>query len=182
MLTSGGRVLAGYTAVNDGNGTGDCHGHGTRVAGTVGGTAYGGAKQVSLARADARVRRSGTSSSVITGLDWVVAQHAAGTPAVLNMSLGVDASMALDLAVQATVGDGIAVDVAAGNAGEDACNFSPTRAPAALTVGASTRTRRAGGVQQLRHMPGPGRPGAGISSTCPSSTTATATLSGTSMA
>jgi len=179
----GDRVLGGYTTVNDGNGTGDCNGHGTHVAGTVGGTAYGVAKQVQLV--PVRVLAcdgSGTSSSVIAGLDWAVAQHAAGTPAVLNMSLGGDASTALDLAVQATVDDGIAVVVAAGNSGEDACKSSPARAPTALTVGATTRTDARASFSNYGSCLDLFAPGAGITSASPTSATATATMSGTSMA
>lgn len=179
----GGRVLAGYTAVNDGKGTGDCHGHGTHVAGTIGGTAYGIAKQVTMV--PVRVLGcdgSGNTSGVIAGLDWAMAQHAAGAPAILNMSLGGGASAALDQAVQAVVDDGITVVVAAGNDGADACSSSPARAPSALTVGATTRSDARASFSNYGSCLDVFAPGSGITSAWPTSTSAVANLSGTSMA
>ena len=134
----GGRVRSGYTAVADGNGTSDCNGHGTHVAGTIGGTTYGVAKSVSLVAV--RVldcSGSGSWSGVIAGLDWVATDHAAGTPAVANMSLGGGASSTVDSAVQAVIADGVTVVVAAGNSNADACATSPARVPSALTIGAT---------------------------------------------
>lgn len=139
-----GRVRPGYSAINDGNGAVDCQGHGTHVAGTIGGSTAGVAKSVNLVAV--RVldcTGSGTTSSVISGLDWVVADHTAGTPAVANLSLGGGASSTLDAAVQRVIDDGVTVAVAAGNSNVDACTQSPARATNALTVGAtgSTDTR-----------------------------------------
>src|SRR6185295_568410 len=94
----GGRAGGGYTAITDGNGTNDCHGHGTHVAGTVGGRTYGMAKNVTLH--PVRVLPcggSGPTSNIIAGLDWVTANHA--SPAVANMSVGGPASQAVDDAV-----------------------------------------------------------------------------------
>lgn len=133
-----GRVRSGFSAVNDGRGATDCNGHGTHVAGTIGGTTAGLAKSVNLVAV--RVldcNGSGTTSSVIAGLDWVVADHAAGAPAVANLSLGGGASSTLDAAIQRVVDDGVTVAVAAGNSNVDACTQSPARAPSALTVGAT---------------------------------------------
>ena len=133
-----GRVGSGYTAIADGNGTSDCNGHGTHVAGTIGGATYGVAKSVGLV--PVRVldcSGSGTTSGVIAGLDWVAAQHAPGVPAVANMSLGGGVSSALDSAVAALVASGVTVVVAAGNSNVDAVNSSPARVSSAITVGAT---------------------------------------------
>lgn len=94
-----GRVLSGYTAISDGNGTTDCNGHGTHVAGTVGGTTYGVAKNVNLV--PIRILGcdgSGASSNVIAGLDWILKNGK--KPAVVNMSLGGATSSSLDSAVE----------------------------------------------------------------------------------
>ncbi len=134
----GGRVRGGFTAIADGNGTSDCNGHGTHVAGTIAGTNYGVAKSASLVAV--RVldcTGSGTWSGVIAGLDWIAADHAFGVPAVANMSLGGGVSATVDSAVQAVIADGVTVAVAAGNSNADACNTSPARTPSALTVAAS---------------------------------------------
>ena len=135
----GGRVLSGYSAISDSYGSSDCNGHGTHVAGTVGGGTYGVAKGVSLV--PVRVLScsgSGSTTGVISGINWVIANHAAGTPAVANMSLGGGISASLDAAVQSGINDGVSFAVAAGNDGADACNASPARAPQAITVGATT--------------------------------------------
>lgn len=134
----GGRVSGGFTAIDDGNGTTDCHYHGTHVAGTVGGTRWGIAKQVQLH--PVRVLSCtgyGTNSGVIAGVDWVAANHV--KPAVVNMSLGGGASKATDMAIARLVAAGVVAVVAAGNDSTDACKYSPARAPAALTVAATAR-------------------------------------------
>ncbi|MGI9187202.1 MAG: S8 family serine peptidase [Gaiellales bacterium] len=179
----GGRVLSGYDAIGDGNGTSDCNGHGTHVAGTVGGSTYGVAKGVSLV--PVRVLScagSGSTTGVVAGIDWVVANHAAGTPAVANMSLGGGASPTLDAAVQRGISDGVVFAVAAGNDGADACNASPARAPQAITVGATDRTDARASFSNTGTCVDLFAPGVGITSSWWSSTTATNTISGTSMA
>ena len=131
-----GRMLPGYTAINDGNGTNDCHGHGTHVAGTVGGQTWGMAKGVGLV--PVRVLGcdgSGSVSGIIAGIDWMIAN--AKLPAVANMSLGGSAFSTLDSAVAKAVASGITIAVAAGNSNADACTASPAREPSALTVGAT---------------------------------------------
>ena len=178
-----GRVRPGFTAVSDGAGTGDCHGHGTHVAGTVGGTRYGVAKAVTLV--PVRVLGcdgTGLNSQVLAGLDWVVKNHQPGTPAVANVSLSGPASPALDAAVQALMDDGVTVSVAAGNSGTDACTASPGRLPSALTVGATTRTDSRAGFSNYGRCLDVFAPGESIVSTAHTSTTASATMSGTSMA
>ncbi|MDZ5621591.1 S8 family peptidase [Nocardioides bizhenqiangii] len=136
----GGRASHGTDTVDgDANAT-DCNGHGTHVAGTVGGSAYGVAKSARLIAV--RVLGcdgSGSTAGVIAGLDWVVAHHQAGVPAVANMSLGGAASLALDDAVRRVIADGVTMAVAAGNENTDACRKSPARTAQALTVAASDR-------------------------------------------
>src|SRR5436190_3860732 len=136
----GGRVAAGFDGVGDNNGTTDCNGHGTHVAGIVGGTDKGVAKSATLV--PVRVldcTGSGSLSTVIAGLDWVLQDHAQSTsPAVVNMSLSGDASSALDAEVNSLLSAGITVAVAAGNDNVPACAKSPARVAGAITVGAST--------------------------------------------
>ena len=134
----GSRLVGGVSAVNDGRGYNDCNGHGTHVAGTLGGKTYGVAKSVKLYAV--RVFGCGgttSTSTIITGVDWVTYNHK--SPAVANMSLEDAKSQALDEAVKAAIDEGVTVVVAAGNASSNACNTSPARVSSALTVGASTR-------------------------------------------
>lgn len=177
----GGRVAPGYSAVDDGNGTSDCNGHGTHVAGTIGAATWGVAKGATLV--PVRVldcAGSGRMSGVIAGLDWVAAH--ATLPAVVNMSLGGGASATLDAAVANTVARGVGVVVAAGNDGQDACNISPAREPSALTVGATTSVDARASYSNFGACVDLFAPGSSIKSAWYTSTTATNTISGTSMA
>ena len=143
----GGRAVSGIDAVEPGTPAEDCDGHGTHVAGTVGGSRFGVAKGVRLSAV--RVLGcdgAGTGSDLITGLDFIVRNHAAGAPAVAVLSLGgVTTSTTVDDAVRSVIADGVTVSVAAGNENVDACTISPARVGAALTVGATepTTDRRA---------------------------------------
>ena len=176
-----GRVKAGYTAVSDGNGTTDCNGHGTHVAGTIAGTKYGIAKSASII--PVRVldcNGSRTTSTVIAGLDWVASQNPRN--AVVNLSLGGGTSTALDDAINRVVNKDIVVVVAAGNNNADACNYSPSRVPAAITVGATTNQDQRANYSNYGKCLDVFAPGSNITSDWYSSNTATATASGTSMA
>ena len=135
----GGRAVPGYDVIGDGRGGSDCAGHGTHVAGTVGGATYGVARQATLV--SVRVldcQGNGTLAGIIAGMDWV-AQHA-HQPAVANASLGGAYSPALNEAADALSDSGVLPVVAAGNENQDACNVSPASAPRVLTVGATTQT------------------------------------------
>jgi subtilisin family serine protease len=179
----GGRASAGYSAINDGRGATDCNGHGTHVAGTVGGSTYGVAKGVSLVAV--RVLGcdgSGTNSGVIAGVDWVTGNHQPGQPAVANMSLGGGASTALDSAVSRSIADGVTYAVAAGNENVDACGSSPARVTAAVTVGATMSSDARSSFSNYGSCLDLFAPGSSITSAWYSSDTATSTISGTSMA
>jgi len=176
----GGRAVWGTNTTGDGNNT-DCHGHGTHVAGTVGGTSYGLAKSVSLTAVKVlNCAGSGTSSGVIAGVDWVT--NNAIRPAVANMSLGGGIDTALDSAVTNSINSGIAYAVAAGNSSANACNSSPARAPAAITVGATTITDARASFSNFGTCLDIFAPGNNITSAWSTSNTATNTISGTSMA
>nr|MBA2303003.1 S8 family peptidase [Acidobacteriota bacterium] len=183
----GGRASTGFDAV-DGGSADDCNGHGTHVAGTVGGTTYGIAKNVSLVAV--RVLDcggSGATSGVIAGIDWVTGNHAAGSPAAANMSLGGGASTALDNAVINSIADGVTYGVAAGNGNflgipQDACGGSPARVGAALTIGSTTNTDARSSFSNYGTCVDLFAPGSSITSAWYTSATATNTISGTSMA
>ena len=177
----GGRVVSGYTAISDGNGTNDCNGHGTHVAGTVGGTTWGVAKGVTLV--PVRVldcTGSGAYSGVIAGIDWVANSNL--RPAVANLSLGGGTSAALDAAIAGAVSKGVTVVVAAGNSNADACNYSPSRAPSAITVGATTSSDARASYSNYGSCLDIFAPGSSITSAWNTSDVATNSISGTSMA
>jgi len=178
-----GRVISGFTAINDGRGTTDCNGHGTHVAGTVGGSTYGVAKNVTLVAV--RVldcNGSGSNSGVIAGVDWVSSNHTAGQPAVANMSLGGGASSALDTAVNNSINDGVTYAIAAGNNNANACNYSPARVANAITVGSTTSSDARSSFSNYGSCLDIFAPGSSITSSWSTSDTATNTISGTSMA
>ncbi|MEU8240282.1 S8 family peptidase [Actinoplanes missouriensis] len=175
----GGRATAGYDAV--GSGAVDCNGHGTHVAGTVGGSTYGVAKAVKLV--GVRVLScsgSGTTAGVIAGVNWVTSN--AVKPAVANMSLGGGASTALDNAVANSIASGITYAVAAGNSNTNASSSSPARVASAITVGATTRTDARASYSNYGSVLDIFAPGSSITSAWYTSTSATNTISGTSMA
>jgi len=175
-----GRIGAGYDVV-DGDAPDDCNGHGTHVAGVIGGTTYGVAKQVMLH--GVRVldcSGSGYTSSVIAGVNWVAAN--AIRPAVANMSLGGGASSATDTATNNLINAGVTVVVAAGNSNANACNYSPARVANAITVGSTTSTDARSSFSNFGTCVNIFAPGSSITSAWYTSNTATNSISGTSMA
>jgi aqualysin 1 len=179
----GGRANGnGFTAIADGNGSNDCNGHGTHVAGTIGGSTYGVAKGVTLhAVRVLDCAGNGTDSTVISGVDWVTANRQ--LPAVANLSLGGGASTALDTAIQNLINSGVTTAVAAGNDyGLNACNSSPARVAAAITVGSTTSTDAKSDFSNIGTCLDLFAPGSSIQSSWYTSDTATNTISGTSMA
>lgn len=159
----------------------DCNGHGTHVAGTIGGATYGVAKQVSLVAVKVlNCAGSGSTSGVIAGVDWVKNHHV--TPAVANMSLGGSASTALDTAVANAIAGGVTFAVAAGNDNRKACTASPARVPTALTVGATDSSDARASYSNYGTCVDLFAPGSSITSDWFTSTNATNTISGTSMA
>ncbi|HYI02390.1 Ig-like domain-containing protein [Hyalangium sp.] len=176
-----GRAFSGFNAFNDGTGTNDCNGHGTHVAGTVGGTTWGVAKNVKL-HAVRVLGCGGTApwSVIIAGVDWVTTHHV--KPAVANMSIGGGAMQSVDDAITASINAGVVYAIAAGNNSWDACLYSPARTPLAITVGATTHTDERSGFSNYGACVDLFAPGSDVLSTWHASDTATGTLSGTSMA
>jgi subtilisin family serine protease len=181
-----GRAVTGYDAVTAGGTANDCNGHGTHVAGTVGGTTHGVAKAVTLVAVRVLAcNGSGTNAGVIAGVDWVANNHV--KPAVANMSLGGGANTTLDNAVKAAVAKGVTFVVAAGNGNflgiaANACNYSPARVPEAITVGATTSTDAKASYSNYGSCLDIFAPGSSITSAWYTNDTATNTISGTSMA
>ncbi|WP_433260388.1 S8 family peptidase [Actinosynnema sp. CS-041913] len=177
----GGRAVWGTNTVDDQQE--DCHGHGTHVAGTVGGRTYGVAKEVRLVSAKVfDCYGNGSSEDVAEALDWVVSQHVSG-PAVANMSLGGDApDRVIEDAVRRTIADGVVAVVAAGNESDDACRHSPSRVREALTVASTGWNDGRSYFSNYGSCVDLFAPGESITSAYNGSDTDSGDLSGTSMA
>ncbi len=176
-----GRVGAGFDFIDNDAAPDDCNGHGTHVAGIVGGATYGVAKGATLH--PLRVldcNGVGYTSGVIAAIDWVTANHI--KPAVANLSLSGNSSTALDLAVRTSVAAGVVYVVAAGNLGIDACNASPAREATAITVGATNSADQRASFSNYGACLDLFAPGVNILSAWHTGDNAEQTVSGTSMA
>ena len=179
----GGRVTGGFSAITAEPTPEDGNGHGTHVAGTVGGSTYGVAKAVNIIPVKVlSAGGSGTNAGVIAGLDWAVLNHESGVPAVGNMSLGGGVSTALDDAVRRCITDGIVMAVAAGNSNVNASNSSPARVAEAITVGSTTSLDARSSFSNFGSIVDIFAPGSSITSAWYTSSTILNTISGTSMA
>lgn len=175
----GGRASAVFDAFNDGRNGQDCNGHGTHVAGTIGGATWGIAKN-SLLRA-VRVLNcngSGATSGIIAGMNFVRTNGI--RPAVANMSLGGGFSSSLNTAATNLANSGVFLAIAAGNSNANACNFSPASANGVMTVAASDRTDRKASFSNFGSCVEIYAPGVAIKSAWLNG--GTNTISGTSMA
>jgi subtilisin family serine protease len=180
-----GRATIGFDALHDANGAGDCNGHGTHVAGTLGGTTSGVAKGVALV--SVRVldcSTKGAVSDVIAGVEWVTGQHAGHpfAPSVAILGVAGGGSLSLDARIQASIASGVTWVVPAGNDAANACNYSPSRIPEAITVGATTVADGIAPFSNQGSCVDLFAPGESITSASSGSDGAIATLSGTSMA
>ncbi len=178
--TFGGRAVWGINTTGDGNNT-DCNGHGTHVAGTIGGLQYGVAKNVRLVAVKVLgCNGSGTFSSIIAGIDWVTAN--AVRPAVANVSLGgPGANAALENAMRNSITRGITYVVAAGNSNANACNFTPARVFEAITVSASDINDNKASFSNFGICADLFAPGVNITSSWNVNDTVSHNMSGTSM-
>ncbi|MPZ21543.1 MAG: S8 family serine peptidase [Luteitalea sp.] len=181
-----GRTGNGYDAVADDNDPSDCNGHGTHVAGTIGGSAHGVAKELTIhAVRVLDCNGSGTTDQVVAGIDWVTANHQ--SPAVANMSLGGGADQALDEAVRNSIAAGVTYAIAAGNGDADgnpidACSQSPGRVAEAITVGAMQENDAVASFSNDGACLDVYAPGVGITSAWIEGDNDVSTISGTSMA
>lgn len=178
----GGRVTGGFSALSSDASTSDCNGHGTHVAGLLGGSYFGVAKGATLV--PVRVldcAGSGSLSAVLAGLDWILQDQAqAPRPAIVNMSLAGESSSALDTAVNSLITAGLTTVVAAGNEGTDACRKSPARVAAAITVGASTESDERASFSNFGDCVDLFAPGTNMASAWYTNSTAATYTSGTS--
>jgi len=162
----------------------DCHGHGTHVAGTVGGSIYGVAKNVEIIAVKVLTcAGSGSNIGVIDGVEWVLNDAGLkGKPATANMSLGGGFSASLNAAVKALNNGGVPTVVAAGNDNGNACTYSPASEPDVITVGSTTSNDSRSGFSNFGSCVDIFAPGSGITAAWIGSNSATNTISGTSMA
>lgn len=179
----GGRVQVGFDALGNNAANADCNGHGTHVAGTIASSVYGVAKKATIV--PVRVMNctgKGTYSSILAGLDWIIANHPKGTPGVVNMSIGGGRYQVLDDAVVRLYRSGLSVFVAAGNNNGNACNYSPSATPEAVTVASSNKNDGRSSFSNYGDCVDTFAPGEGIISENAKTPGTALVMSGTSMA
>jgi|GEM_PF-2476560 len=177
----GGRATKDYDSIGDGQNGNDCAGHGTHVAGTIGGSTYGIAKDVRLhAVRVLDCSGFGSWSGIIAGIDWVAANHV--KPAVVNMSLGGYANAAVDDATRNLIEKGVIVVVAGGNSNDNACAYSPARVSNAITVGSTDTIDARSYFSNWGSCLDLFAPGSGITSAWITNDNSIDTINGTSMA
>jgi len=177
----GNRATWGINTSGDGEDR-DCHGHGTHVAGTVGGSQYGVAKDVNIVAVKVLTcSGSGSTAGVIAGVEWAMAD-AVGKKATANLSLGGGYSTAMNTAVKNLQDSGVPTVVAAGNDNGNACTKSPASEPAVITVGSTTSNDARSSFSNYGTCLDIFAPGSGITAAWIGSDSATNTISGTSMA
>lgn len=179
----GGRVVFGADFVGDGQNGNDCDGHGTHVAGILGGSTYGVAKNVTIHNVRVlNCQGEGEGSDILAAIEWVTANNV--KPAVVNMSLGSnEASPSIEGAINNSIASGVSYALSAGNENTDACNHSPGgRVPNAITVGATHMDDFRWSFSNYGACVDIFAPGSSIVSAWNTSDTATFTASGTSMA
>lgn len=177
----GGRARYGRDFIDNDRTAQDCNGHGTHVAGTIGGRTYGVAKDVKLVAVRIlNCAGAGSYSGIIAGVDWVTRN--AVRPAVANMSIGGPASSALNAAVNRSIASGITYAVAAGNENRNSCSYSPASTANAITVAATDQTDTRAGFSNYGSCVDLFAPGVRITSAGYGSNSAASVMSGTSMA
>ncbi|KOG49151.1 S8 family peptidase [Streptomyces decoyicus] len=177
----GGRAAYGFNAIDKSDKAEDDNGHGTHVAGTIGGTKHGVAKKAKVVAVKVLDGEgSGTTEQVVAGIDWVTKNHKG--PSVANMSLGGGVDEALDTAVKKAIDSGVTFGVAAGNESSDAGQSSPARVKEAITVASSTKDDEQSDFSNFGTAVDLYAPGSDITSDWNSGDDATKTISGTSMA
>lgn len=178
-----GRILPGFDALGENLQSADCHGHGTHVAGTVAGTKFGVAKAATIV--PVRVlgcSGSGSTSGILKALDWILANNPVGTPALVSMSIGGGKQPLFNDGIKKLYDGGILPIVAAGNSNADACNYSPSSTPDALTVGASDVNDSRASYSNFGDCVDLFAPGSSIVSASATNPAGSTTMSGTSMA
>ena len=177
----GGRARSAFDVMGDGYSGGDCHGHGTHVAGTVGGARFGVAKATTLHSVRALgCDGYGSYSGLAVAIDWITANHV--KPAVISMSIGGWPSEIVNVAIRNAIAEGITFVGAAGNDGEDSCWHLMGGVPEALVVGASGYDDRREWYSNIGPCLDLFAPGGDITSAYGRSDTGFARMSGTSMA
>jgi subtilisin family serine protease len=177
----GGRATADFSVSADFD---DCRGHGTHVAAIIGGETFGVAKGVRLhsVKIAGPLGCSPDDANIVAGIDWVTANRVLPAVAVLSLG-GPPPSPTLDNAVAYSIASGVTYVIAAGNYGDDACNSSPGRVPAAITVGAiDPKTDRRWVSSNVGRCVDVFAPGVDVLSAWNLSDTSTETKSGTSQA